>query len=226
MRISSPESIRFPVGKKREGVLTLVVEGAHAPMMQHVTPAIQERVNQFFGYEAVARIAIRQGLVQVEKRKSRLAPPSLRPPLLADQGLVAALQWMAARFERRTGKSPYKLLEHLRFRAGYDFLLLRCESGEIDMDIEYYPSEDPIEAMSLIAAAVVTEASQKMSDPNYSAVMVGGFVQWRGSPVGWLPPGAAPNYGRPARSTARSNRRRFSDRLRNAAGGKCFSSLK
>jgi hypothetical protein len=26
-------------------------------------------------------------------------------------------------------------------------------------------------------AAVVTEASQKMSDPNYSAVMVGGFVQ-------------------------------------------------
>lgn len=26
-------------------------------------------------------------------------------------------------------------------------------------------------------AAVVTEASQKMTDPNYSAVMVGGFVQ-------------------------------------------------
>src|SRR6478752_8608878 len=26
-------------------------------------------------------------------------------------------------------------------------------------------------------AAVVTEASKKMSDPNYSAVMVGGFVQ-------------------------------------------------
>jgi hypothetical protein len=48
-------------------------------MLQHVAPTIQERVNQFFGYEAVARIAIRQGLVQVEKRKSRLAPPSLRP---------------------------------------------------------------------------------------------------------------------------------------------------
>ena len=27
------------------------------------------------------------------------------------------------------------------------------------MDIEYYPSEDPIEAMSLIAAAVVTEST-------------------------------------------------------------------
>ena len=42
---------------------------------------------------------------------------------------------MQPRFERRTGKAPYKLLEHPRLRAGYDFLLLRCESGEIDMEI-------------------------------------------------------------------------------------------
>ena len=39
---------------------------------------------------------------------------------------------MQPRFERRVGKSPYKLLEHPRMRAGYDFLLLRCASGEID----------------------------------------------------------------------------------------------
>ncbi|MGN6703650.1 MAG: polynucleotide adenylyltransferase PcnB, partial [Burkholderiaceae bacterium] len=42
---------------------------------------------------------------------------------------------MQPRFERRIGKSPYKLLEHPRLRAGYDFLLLRCQSGEIDMEI-------------------------------------------------------------------------------------------
>ena len=42
---------------------------------------------------------------------------------------------MQPRFERRAGKSPYKLLEHLRLRAGYDFLLLRCASGEIDAEI-------------------------------------------------------------------------------------------
>ncbi|MEK0429304.1 MAG: polynucleotide adenylyltransferase PcnB [Pseudomonadota bacterium] len=42
---------------------------------------------------------------------------------------------MQPRFERRIGKSPYKLLEHPRMRAGYDFLLLRCASGEIDADI-------------------------------------------------------------------------------------------
>ncbi|MES2160578.1 MAG: polynucleotide adenylyltransferase PcnB [Pseudomonadota bacterium] len=42
---------------------------------------------------------------------------------------------MQPRFERRSGKSPHKLLEHLRFRAGYDFLLLRCASGEIDAEL-------------------------------------------------------------------------------------------
>jgi hypothetical protein len=41
---------------------------------------------------------------------------------------------MQPRFERRNGKAPYKLLEHPRFRAGFDFLLLRCESGELDAD--------------------------------------------------------------------------------------------
>ncbi len=42
---------------------------------------------------------------------------------------------MQPRFDRRVGKTPYKLLEHLRLRAGYDFLLLRCASGEIDSEI-------------------------------------------------------------------------------------------
>ena len=42
---------------------------------------------------------------------------------------------MQPRFERRVGKSPYKLLEHVRLRAGYDFLLLRCASGEISDEI-------------------------------------------------------------------------------------------
>ena len=77
--VSSPETIRFPPGKKSRGVLTLVVEGAHAPMMQHVAPTIVERVNLFFGYPAVERVSFRQGIVQAEKAKPRPAPPSLRP---------------------------------------------------------------------------------------------------------------------------------------------------
>jgi hypothetical protein len=101
--VSSPESIRFPPGKRSAGVLTLIVEGAHAPMMQHVAPVIAERVNRFFGYEAVERVSFRQGLVQVARAR-RVAPPSLRPiPVelgeslrsIADPELRACLESLA-----------------------------------------------------------------------------------------------------------------------------------
>lgn len=42
---------------------------------------------------------------------------------------------MQPRFERRVGKSPYKLIEHPRFRAGLDFLVLRAASGEIEQEL-------------------------------------------------------------------------------------------
>jgi poly(A) polymerase len=44
--------------------------------------------------------------------------------------------WMLQpRFERRTGRAPLKLLEHLRLRAGYDFLLLRCAAEEAPAEL-------------------------------------------------------------------------------------------
>jgi len=42
---------------------------------------------------------------------------------------------MQPRFEQRAGKRPFSLLTHPRFRAGYDFLLLRCESGELSTEV-------------------------------------------------------------------------------------------
>ena len=42
---------------------------------------------------------------------------------------------MQPRFEQRAGKRPFGLLTHPRYRAAYDFLLLRCESGELPMEI-------------------------------------------------------------------------------------------
>jgi hypothetical protein len=87
--VSAPESIRFPAGKKSDGVLTLTVEGAHAPMLQHVAPALIDRVNRFFGYPAVARVQIRQGAAQprpqsLAKPAPKPAPPSLKPVALGD----------------------------------------------------------------------------------------------------------------------------------------------
>lgn len=42
---------------------------------------------------------------------------------------------MQPRFEQRTGSRPYRLLEQQRFRAAYDFLVLRAECGLIDQEL-------------------------------------------------------------------------------------------
>lgn len=101
-RISAPESIRFPMGEKTGGTLHLVVQGAHAVIMQHVTPEIVERVNRFFGYAAVAQVKFRQG--DVAPPPSRKPPPSLRAAsvelgenvrAIADPELLAVLTALA-----------------------------------------------------------------------------------------------------------------------------------
>ncbi|ENO76782.1 polynucleotide adenylyltransferase PcnB [Thauera sp. 63] len=39
------------------------------------------------------------------------------------------------RFDKRAGKTPYRLIEQPRYRAGWDFLRLRAQAGEIPMEI-------------------------------------------------------------------------------------------
>jgi hypothetical protein len=109
-KVSSPESIRFPTGKKSAGVLTLLVEGAHAPLIQHLTPMIVERVNRFFGYAAIDRIVFRQGrqaAVQpkVERAPLRPVPRELGEGLreIADPELRACLESLAARIGASSG---------------------------------------------------------------------------------------------------------------------------
>jgi len=48
---------------------------------------------------------------------------------------------MQHRFEFRQGKRPQRLLTHPRFRAGYDFMLLRAESGEADPELAKWWTE-------------------------------------------------------------------------------------
>ena len=109
-KASSPESIRFPAGKKAGGVLTLLVDGAHAPLIQHLTPLIVEKVNRFFGYQAIDRIVFRQG--KIPATTSRPERPQLRPipkevgeglREIADPELRACLESLAARIAATSG---------------------------------------------------------------------------------------------------------------------------
>ncbi len=49
--------------------------------------------------------------------------------------IMKELWLLQPRFEQRGGQRPVRLLSQPRFRAAFDFLLLRCESGEVDADL-------------------------------------------------------------------------------------------
>lgn len=64
----------------------------------------------------------------VDEQCEKLA---IQKRIIADMREIWSLQ---PRFDRR-GRSATRLIEHLRFRAGYDFLLLRCEAGEAPAEL-------------------------------------------------------------------------------------------
>ena len=74
--------------------------------------------------------ALNRAIDDVARRSDREArnPASLRRRHARDLGPAAALR--APR-----GRSAFRLLEHLRFRAGYDFLLLRCAADEVPAEL-------------------------------------------------------------------------------------------
>ncbi|KVC81689.1 poly(A) polymerase [Burkholderia ubonensis] len=68
------------------------------------------------------------------------------------------------RLEKRSGRSALRLLEHQRFRAGYDFLLLRCESGELDPAVGQWWT-DFIEGDAAARDALLTQGGNKEKSP-------------------------------------------------------------
>ena len=69
--VCRPSRLRWPKGQERikderrrlGGTLTVMVEGPAAIELQHTTPQIIERLNTFYGYQAVTEIRIVQGRV-------------------------------------------------------------------------------------------------------------------------------------------------------------------
>jgi poly(A) polymerase len=61
---------------------------------------------------------------------ARIGDISGRGKLAADMRDIWLMQ---PRFERRSGSGPLALVEQPRFRAGYDFLRLRADIGEVDV---------------------------------------------------------------------------------------------
>ena len=78
---------------------------------------------------------------------------------MADMREIWLLQ---PRFERRTGRTPFALLEHMRLRAGYDFLMLRCDAGELPPEIGDWWTEF-LDATPDRRAELIARASESSS---------------------------------------------------------------
>lgn len=63
---------------------------------------------------------------------ARIGDISGRGKLGAD---MREIWMMQPRFERRTGSTPASLVEQPRFRAGFDFLRLRADTGEVPVEL-------------------------------------------------------------------------------------------
>ncbi|MEN9793988.1 MAG: tRNA nucleotidyltransferase/poly(A) polymerase protein [Pseudomonadota bacterium] len=61
---------------------------------------------------------------------------------------------MQPRFEKRGGGAAFRLFEHIRFRAGFDFLLLRAACGELEPALadwwEHFVASDADDRLTLV----------------------------------------------------------------------------
>jgi poly(A) polymerase len=90
----------------RERWQAAIKQGAHA------VPALQEAIDAVFD--------------------ARIGDISGRGKLGADMREIWLMQ---PRFERRTGSSPYSMIDQPRYRAAYDFLRMRADCGEVDNEL-------------------------------------------------------------------------------------------
>jgi poly(A) polymerase len=77
---------------------------------QHSFPALQDAIDDVFN--------------------ARIGDVSGRGKLGAD---MREIWMMQPRFEKRVGHTPFSLVEQPRFRAGFDFMRLRADAGEVDV---------------------------------------------------------------------------------------------
>ena len=78
-RETSPEKLSFPRDARSQGTLHLTATGSAALEIQHLEPIIIERVNTFFGYGAVVRIA----LTQAATGREALTKPKPKMPSIS-----------------------------------------------------------------------------------------------------------------------------------------------
>ncbi|MDE1569464.1 DUF721 domain-containing protein [Aquabacter sp. P-9] len=110
---SMPVKLQWPRDGNQEATLVVRVEGPYAIEMQYAAAQIVERINTYFGWRCVTRIALRQGPVPPRRVPPRPVEPD--PAAVAEarrqigafenEGLAASLARLGALVRRERRKS-------------------------------------------------------------------------------------------------------------------------
>ncbi len=107
----------------------------------------------------------------LDKQRVHLAIPRRYDTVMKEMWLLQP------RFEQRGGLRPLRLLGVPRFRAAYDFLLLRCESGEAEAELgewwtEFQDASEERRAEMLLPDNGPKKKRRRSKKPGASAVQV------------------------------------------------------
>jgi poly(A) polymerase len=138
---------------------------------------------------------------------SRIGDISGRGKLAADMREIWLMQ---PRFERRTGSSVMTLVEQPRFRAGFDFLRLRGDAGEVEGELanwwEDFSLADENGRRALLDAARSQEPVRRVRGAPRAATVAGDDLE-------------PPESTNPEADPARKRRRRRRKPAGGSAGG-------
>jgi poly(A) polymerase len=113
---------------------------------QHAHPALQDAIDEVFD--------------------ARIGDVSGRGKLAAD---MREIWMMQPRFDKRVGSTPFGLVEQPRFRAGFDFMRLRADVGEVDEALADWWQEfsiaDEAERQDLVDQVREEQARQRARSP-------------------------------------------------------------
>ena len=125
---------------------------------------IRERAEQLVGEESMslAQALNAAGWEISGMQQSRIAIPKR---FTAPMREMLALQ---PRFAQKTGRRALQLLEHRRFRAGYDFFVLRAQVGEADQnladfwtEVQTLPAEERTDRFAIRGSAKKTRRRRR-----------------------------------------------------------------
>ncbi|HET9822446.1 MAG TPA: polynucleotide adenylyltransferase PcnB [Burkholderiaceae bacterium] len=151
---------------------------------------------------------------------ARIGDVSGRGKLGADMREIWLMQ---PRFERRSGSGPYSLVEQPRFRAAYDFLRLRADTGEVDPELAEWWEDFSLGSPEDREALIATVREAHRQSPRRTGGRSGAAPAEAGAAASEGEGGVAPADEAQAPARKRRRRRRKPGTSGGAAGGEAAS---